>query len=347
MDLRKRILTKNDCYKAGKTIKVKGLMLHSTGANNPNLSRYVDAPELDNISSNHWNQPTPGGRQVCVHGFIGLDQNDKVATYQTLPWNHFGWGGGGSSNSTHIHVEICEDNLKDEKYFADVYREAVELFAYLCKEFDLTEKDIITHSEGFKKGIASNHADVMHWFPKHGKSMSTFRADVKKLLGGKTAQPTRPAPKKETKPASKAKTVQQLAEEVIAGKHGTGDARKKSLGSQYDAVQAIINKTFGEKPKVTSKPKAKTVDQLAQEVIDGKHGSGDARKKSLGAQYNAVQKRVNELLGVKSKPKKAEKTISQLADEVIKGMHGSGRDRMRSLGNKYAAVQKEVNRRLK
>ena len=53
---------------------------------------------------------------------------------------------------------------------------------YLCKEFNLTEKDILCHSEGYKKGIASNHSDVMHWFPKFGKSMDTFRADVKQLL---------------------------------------------------------------------------------------------------------------------------------------------------------------------
>ena len=53
---------------------------------------------------------------------------------------------------------------------------------YLCKEFNLTEKNIICHSEGYKKGIASNHADVMHWFPKFGKSMDTFRADVKRAL---------------------------------------------------------------------------------------------------------------------------------------------------------------------
>ena len=63
-----------------------------------------------------------------------------------------------------------------------VYQEAVELCAYLCKQFGLTEKDIICHSEGYKRGIASNHGDVMHWFPKHGKSMDTFRAAVKELL---------------------------------------------------------------------------------------------------------------------------------------------------------------------
>lgn len=27
----------------------------------------------------------------------------------------------------------------------------------------------------------------MHWFPKHGKSMDTFRADVKKAMGGTTS----------------------------------------------------------------------------------------------------------------------------------------------------------------
>lgn len=54
---------------------------------------------------------------------------------------------------------------------------------------------------------------------------------------------------------------------------------------------------------IKPKPKAKSVDQLAQEVIDGKHGSGDAREKSLGSQYDAVQKKVNELLGAKEIPK--------------------------------------------
>jgi len=56
---------------------------------------------------------------------------------------------------------------------------------YLCKLYNLTEKDIICHSEGYKKGIASNHSDVMHWFPHHGESMDTFRAAVKAGLAEK------------------------------------------------------------------------------------------------------------------------------------------------------------------
>lgn len=194
MNLRKLILTENACYKTGEKITVKGLMLHSTGANNPWLNRYVgpdDGLLGSNKYGNHWNTYHPEGREICVHGFIGKLADGSIATYQTLPWNHKGWHAGGSANSTHIGVEICEDGLTDSVYFNQVYKEAVELFAYLCKMFNLTEKSIICHCEGNKLGIASNHADVMHWFPKHGKSMDTFRADVKALLNEGTT-PTTP-----------------------------------------------------------------------------------------------------------------------------------------------------------
>ena len=197
MNLKKLFLTKNDCYKAGETIKPKGIMVHSTGADNPRLKRYVgpdDGLLGVNTAGNHWNTPRPGGRKVCVHAFIGKLADGSIATYQTLPWNHRGWHGGGSSNDTHIGFEICEDGLTDATYFKKVYQEAVELCAYLCKLYGLTEKNILCHSEGYKKGIASNHSDVMHWFPKHGKSMDTFRADVKKLL----SSPKQPAKELET-----------------------------------------------------------------------------------------------------------------------------------------------------
>ena len=189
MNLNKLIFTENACYKAGKTITVKGIMVHSTGANNPWLKRYVgpdDGKLGKNQYNNHWNTYHPGGREVCVHGFIGKLTDGTVATYQTLPWNYRGWHAGGSANNTHIGFEICEDGLSDSTYFAKVYKEAAELCAYLCKQYGLTEKDIICHSEGYKRGIASNHGDVMHWFPKHGKSMDTFRAEVKALLGTDT-----------------------------------------------------------------------------------------------------------------------------------------------------------------
>lgn len=185
MNLHKLIFTENACYRAGKKIQVKGIMVHSTGANNPTLKRYVgpdDGLLGKNQYNNHWNTYHPGGREVCVHAFIGKLADGTIATYQTLPWDHRGWHASGAANNTHIGFEICEDGLTDYTYFQKVYREAVELCAYLCKEYGLTEQNIICHSEGYKQGVASNHGDVMHWFPKHGKSMDTFRAEVKALL---------------------------------------------------------------------------------------------------------------------------------------------------------------------
>ena len=187
MNLRQLIFTQNACYKAGRTIIPRGIMVHSTGANNPTLKRYVgpdDGLLGKNQYNNHWNQPMD--RLVCVHGFIGKLADGSIATYQTLPWNWRGWhcasGAKGSGNDTHISFEICEDDLTNPAYFTAVYKEAAELCAYLCKKYGLNETNIICHSEGYKLGIANNHGDVMHWFPKHGKDMDTFRTDVQRLL---------------------------------------------------------------------------------------------------------------------------------------------------------------------
>lgn len=185
MNLVRKFLTNNDCYKKGLIIEPKGFMLHSTGANNPNVRRYVsDNGEVLGLNKNNndWNR---AGLKVCVHGFIGYDKDGNIITAQTLPWNMRGWHAGDDANNTHIGVEICEDNLSDATYFNKVYQEAVELVAMLAKQYkwEINENTVLCHCEGYKKGIASNHADVMHWFPKHGKSMDTFRADVKALLG--------------------------------------------------------------------------------------------------------------------------------------------------------------------
>jgi N-acetylmuramoyl-L-alanine amidase CwlA len=137
-----------------------------------------------NQYNNHWNT---SACQKCVHAFIGKQKDGTIATYQTLPWDMRGWHCGGAANNTHISFEICEDGLQDSVYFNAVYKEAVELTAYLCEKYHISPNNVICHSEGYRQGIASNHSDVMHWFPKHGKSMDTFRNDVTALLSGSTA----------------------------------------------------------------------------------------------------------------------------------------------------------------
>ena len=212
MKLIQCILTDNDCFRTKRGIKPKGVMVHSTGADNPALRRYVQpvkggdgdyaalmAQLGRNKNGNHWNRP---GLDVCVHGFIGQLADGSVASVQTLPWTHRGWHAGtgtsgGSANNTHISFEICEDGLTDPAYFKLVYREAVELTAHLCQVCGLdplADGVVICHSEGYRRGVASGHADVEHWFPRHGKSMDDFRADVAAELAPKPEPDPGPKP---------------------------------------------------------------------------------------------------------------------------------------------------------
>lgn len=74
---------------------------------------------------------------------------------------------------------------ENQAYFEDVYRKAVFTCAYVLKQLGTSKIDkntICSHAEGYMMGIASNHADVGHWWPQHGKSMDDFRADVKTYM---------------------------------------------------------------------------------------------------------------------------------------------------------------------
>ena len=188
MNITKAILTENLCYKEGKTIKVKGLMLHSVGCPQPSAQVFVKT----------WNTSS-SARLACVHGFIDANTGD---VYQTLPWEHRGWHCGSAANNTHIGIEMCEPDCikyttganfqcsEKERARAMVkrtYDSAVELFAYLCKQYDLNpleEGIIVSHSEGFKRGVASNHADPEHLWKglEMPYTMNGFRKDVKDAM---------------------------------------------------------------------------------------------------------------------------------------------------------------------
>ena len=75
----------------------------------------------------------------------------SIATYQTLPWDMVGWHSGTGSlgaaknanNTGYIGFEICEDSLTDRTYFEKVYKEAVELCAYLCVLYDIKPRKAV------------------------------------------------------------------------------------------------------------------------------------------------------------------------------------------------------------
>lgn len=184
MKVIQNICTQSDCYKSGRTIEVKGLMLHSVGCPQPKAQPFI----------NSWNK---SGAKACVHAIVEPDGD----IYQLLPWNHRGWHGGGDSNNTHIGVEMTEpdtieyiggaswrekaDGENTKAHVLATYKHAVELFAYLCLKFSLdptADGVILSHSEGHDRGIASNHGDVEHLWRHFGLSMSQFRKDIKTAM---------------------------------------------------------------------------------------------------------------------------------------------------------------------
>ena len=206
------MMTQSTCYKGTSKMAVKGVLWHSTGANNPTLKRYVqpsdNAPDKaemlkllgTNSNKNDWNHATV---QAGLNCWIGKLADGTVATVQTMPWDYKPWGCGsgskGSCNNGWIQFEICEDGLSDKTYFNKVYKEACEITAYLCKLYNIDPEGTVTvngvkvptilcHADANKLGFGSNHGDVNHWFPKHGKSMDTARADVKALMGNSKDQ---------------------------------------------------------------------------------------------------------------------------------------------------------------
>lgn len=88
------------------------------------------------------------------------------------------------------------------------------------------------------------------------------------------------------------KTVDQLADEVVAGKWDNGAERERLLtaaGYDYNAVQKRVNEKLYKK----------TVDEIAVEVIAGLWGNGAERKKKLteaGYDYSEVQRKVNQMI---------------------------------------------------
>ena len=191
--------TKNKCYKNSKKIIPKGIMLHSVGCPQPDPSAFVA----------NWDKTD---QSVCVHLVVGKDP----VVYQLLPFdvkaNHCGSGAKGSGNNMFISLEMTEpatikytggsnwielgNGTNTKTHVLATYANAVQVFALLCKQYGFNPLDanvIMSHQEGHKKSLASNHGDVEHIWKRFGLSMGQFRQDVKAAMEGDTV-PANPIP---------------------------------------------------------------------------------------------------------------------------------------------------------
>lgn len=200
MKIIESFLKSNRCYQKAEQNTRGGLMLHSVGCPQPSAQVFVGS----------WNNAE---KAACVHAFIDANTGD---VYQTLPWEYRGWhcgsGAKGSGNNTHIGVEMCEPSCikytggatftcsnipAAQEAVRRTYESAVQLFAELCKMFrldPLADGVILSHEEGHRRGIASNHGDPVHLWNqlKMGYTMDGFRKAVKAAMGS-AAVPSEPA----------------------------------------------------------------------------------------------------------------------------------------------------------
>lgn len=191
------LATFSACYKANKKMPKsvpEGIVVHSTGANNPNLKRYVNSPTICGTNANKNYFGGSGSENVTPHAVIGKDVSGTVRTAQILPFNICCYGcGSGSKGSynyspAYVQFEICEDALTDKNYFNEVFDQAAELCAHLMGKYPTIKlKNVISHKEANKRGYASNHGDPDHWLAKQGKDMTWFRSLVQSKLSATTS----------------------------------------------------------------------------------------------------------------------------------------------------------------
>lgn len=323
--------TQSTCYKGTRTMTVKGVLWHSTGANNPMLKRYIQPsdtkPAADTYSKAKWlevlgkntyaNDWNHINREAGLNCWIGKLADGTVTTVQTMPWDYRPWGCGsgskGSCNTGWIQFEICEDGLTDKNYFNKVYQEACEITAYLCKMYNIDPHGSVTvdgvkvptilcHQDSYKLGMGGNHSDIYHWFPKHGKNMETARADVAAILkaaGGTTT----------VQPATKVKTykvvtpVNKYSTSADAAAQKNAKSDKLAAGTYYilakypDGVNGMFNLTTDPKGAEAGSwinPKENVIaeSQTTTQTLYRVRKSWDDAKSQVGA-YKSLTNAIN------------------------------------------------------
>ena len=138
----------------------------------------------------------------------------------------------------------------------------------------------------------------------------------------------------------KASTVEECITIIKKGGYATAPDYINTILKVYNNIKEQIDQVWGDKIVVIP---SLSIEEIAKEVIDGKHGNGSIRKANLerlGYKYDEVQAKVNEIIRLK------ELSIEKIAQEVIDGKYGNGSIRktnIEKLGYKYDEVQAKVN----
>lgn len=285
-------------------------------------------------------------RPASAH--FDVDAAGQVAQYVKV--NEYAWATGNTEgNRRSISIEMANSAIGgDWPVSPTTWKSAARLAGWLFAK-------VIGH-----RPSSANLVFHKHWYSTScaGPYMDKQYAELLKLTIEAyeyfSASTTAPKPSQPDSSGKKSNT--QIAREVWQGKWGNMPERARRLkaaGYNPDVIQALVNRGVGKSSAATTSTVSsrKPLTVIAKEVIDGKWGNGDDRRRKLaraGYNYTTVQNEVNRQLGYGGKSNR--KSVAQLAKEVIDGKWGNGAERKRRLTNagySYQVVQNEVNRLLK
>lgn len=277
---------------------------------------------IDSVRSTFGN----GGRQASAHYGCSDGVVDCYVNPDDVAWANGHWG----ANLSKISIE-CDPRQSDGDYYA-----AAWTVAYVRSIYG--DLPLSRHRDYYNTQCCGTYD-----LDRIDRLAREISAGIDAALTPNPGTPVTPVP---AVPASSGKSIDQLANEVIAGAYGTGDARRLALGGQFDAVQARVNEILLGSNNPKPQP---SIHELAQQVIAGAFGTGDQRITALGGNYQAVQDEVNRiLLGAPAAPAPAPApapvpSIDDLVRRTLAGEFGNGDDRVRALGGAYQEVQNRIN----
>ena len=223
------------------------ITIHQTGNPKKGANAEMHRRFIENGSKSTWHY-TVDDKEAVQH-----------FSHDTQCW-HAG-DGRGSGNLHSIGIEICIN--EDGNYILAV-RNAIELVKKIRKDEAISVNDVKQHNHWSGKDCPRQIRQGLHgltwsWFIGQLTEKETVRSEdrlYKVQTGAFRDRKNADALARKLKnagydtyivyegvtpPATRQKTVKELYDEVMAGKHGSGETRKKSLGNRYNEVQNYIN----------------------------------------------------------------------------------------------------------
>lgn len=228
---------------------------------------------------------------VRVHYYV-----DNTCAWQNLPLTLSGWhaaDGSGNGNRRTIAIECIMSsayNAKDQKSEDN----AAKLAAALLKKYNLSIDHLYTHTHWLNvRDGKSGSVDYLNTAKNPYKTCplyilphwSAFKAKVQSYMNSGTSTSTSTT----TAQLYRVRKSWSDAKSQI-GAFASLENAKNACKSGYFVFDSNGNIVY---------PAMKSIDEIAREVIQGKWSNGVDRKNRLtnaGYDYNAVQKRVNELM---------------------------------------------------